>query len=209
LLGAPAARAEHAVPPTHTAALDSLAVRVTADLLKGQTLPGGRTLVVQQQVPGDSLGFLGQRLLEALRARGGSVRMVAGAGARGAGGFDPPGAASDSSDLRLLAAVQSSGVSYVRVYRGFLGRPNAYERLAYMHASATLLDGASGTVLWARTASAERRDRVPRGDLETVAVGSGQMVPPPPGGRGFRLLEPLIVVGVVAGLVVLFYSNRN
>lgn len=35
------------------------------------------------------------------------------------------------------------------------------------------------------------------------------MSPALPRGGGGRLLEPLIVVGVVTGLVVLFYSNRN
>lgn len=210
LLGGSTARAERVLPPTHTAVLDSLAARVTAELLEGQSLPAGRTLCLAEPIPGDSLGLVGQRLLQALRARSGSVRLVSAPGGKAAGAADPDsGAAADSADLRLVASVQSEGLSYVRAYRGFLGRPTAYERFGYLQASATLLDGRSRSVLWTRSATAERRDRVDRGDLDYVAVGAGRLAPLPPGGRGFRLLEPLIVIGVVAGLVVLFYSNRN
>lgn len=207
LLGASAARAERVAPPTHTAVLDSLAARVTAELLGGESLPAGRALTVAQTIPGDTLGLLGQRLLQELRARGGTVRIQA---PPGAGAVDPvTGAVADSADLRLVAAVQSEGLSYVRAYRGFLGRPKAYERFGYLKATLTLLDGPTRSVLWTRSASAEHRDRIERGDLDYVAVGSARTGPLPPGGGGFRLLEPLIVIGVVAGLVVLFYSNRN
>jgi hypothetical protein len=210
LLGATAARAERALPPTHTAVLDSLAVRVTAELLAGQSLPAGRTLSVPPTIPGDSLGLFGSRLLEALRARSGSIRILPAPGARPAAGADPETlAAADSRDLRIVASVQSEGVSYVRADRGFLGRPKAYERFGLLQATLTLVDGPEQTVLWTRSASAEHRDRVARGDLDYVAVGSGRLSPVPPGGKGLRLLEPLIVIGVVAGLVVLFYSNRN
>lgn len=209
LFGAPGARAERSLPPTHAAVLDSLAARVAGELLQGQDLPAGRTLSVAQPVPGDTLGMFGQQLLQVLRARGASVRIGDARGPGGAGGSGSPAAEDESGDLRLVARVQSTGVSYVRTYRGLLGRPKAYERFGYLHASATLMEGASRTVLWARTASAESRDRISRNDLDYVAAGSSRLNPVPPGGRGFRLLEPLIVVGVVTGLVVLFYSNRN
>jgi hypothetical protein len=206
LAAAPPARAERALPPTHAAVLDSLAARVAADLLRGQDLPAGRTLYVEQPVPGDTLAIFAQELVQALRGRGAPVRI---ADARTSNTPGAPGSGDDAADLKLRARVQSTGLGYVRAIRGFLGRTKAYERFGYLHASATLLDGGTGAVLWARTASSESRDRVPRGDLAYVAAGSGRLNPAVPGGRGFRLLEPLIVVGVVAGLVVLFYSNRN
>jgi hypothetical protein len=210
LPGAPQAQAAHTLPPTHTAVLDSLATRLTGELLEGQILPPGRTLEVEQPVPGDTLGLFGQHLLEALRARGASIRVVPLSGSGSAGGADPNAThIPDSLALRLVAKVQSAGVSYIRARRGLLGRPKAYERLGYLHASVSLLDGPARDLLWARTASAERRDFVGRGDLNYVAAGSARLSPVPPGGQGFRLLEPLIVIGVVTGLVVLFYSNRN
>jgi hypothetical protein len=206
LAAAPPARAERALPPTHAAVLDSLAARVAGDLLRGQDLPADRTVYVEEPVPGDTLGVFAQQIVQALSGRGTPVRI---AGPRGPAETAGPAPGNADGDLRLKARVQSTGLSYVRTIRGFLGRAKAYERFGYLHASATLLDGGSGTVLWARTASAESRDRVSRGDLAYVSAGSARLDPAIPGGRGFRLLEPLIVVGVVAGLVVLFYSNRN
>jgi hypothetical protein len=210
-LAAPVARAEDTLPPTHAALVDSLAARAAGELLNGETIPAGRTVAVEQPVPGDTTGLFGQQLIQTLHHRGVPVRVVSAPGSWVATGKPDPMVASsaDSTDLRLAVQVQSEGVAYVRAIRGLLGRPKAYERFAYLHASATLLDGPSGAVLWSHTASAESRDRVPRGDLEYVAAGAGRLNPVPPGGQGFRLLEPLIVIGVVAGLVVLFYSNRN
>jgi hypothetical protein len=76
-------------------------------------------------------------------------------------------------------------------------------------ATAALLDGPSRSVVWARSASAESRDRVAKRDLAEAAAASGGMNPVPPRGAGFRMLEPLLVAGVTVGLVVLFYSTRN
>jgi hypothetical protein len=78
-----------------------------------------------------------------------------------------------------------------------------------MQVGGSLVEPSTRQVLWARSASAQATDVVRRGDLGYAQTGSGALVPMPPRGGGTRLLEPLIVVGVVAGLVVLFYSNRN
>jgi len=209
LAGAPPARAGSA-PPTHRAVLDSLADRVAADLLADGEFPAGRTVALDQPIVGDSLGALGQRLVERLKGRGLALRLTAAPGAWMPGGVDPaPAAVADPGDLRLQVRVQASGVTYVRARRGFPGRVTVYERLGFVRASATLLDGPSRAVLWAHSASAERRDRVGKGDLAAAAVGSGGLAADVPRGGGIRFLEPLIVAGVVTGLVVLFYSNRN
>jgi hypothetical protein len=79
-----------------------------------------------------------------------------------------------------------------------------------MQVGASLVDPATRQVLWARSVSEQAVDVVRRGDLNVAQTGSAGLVPlPPRAGGGTRLLEPLIVVGVVTGLVVLFYSNRN
>lgn len=109
---------------------------------------------------------------------------------------------------QLQLQVDGSGVSYVRRLGKFPVGTKGYERLSAMRAAATLLDPTTGEVFWTRAASRSLTDIVPKGDLAYAASGSGKLNPPVPKG-GTRWLEPLIVVGVVAGLVVLFYSNRN
>ncbi|HET9251468.1 MAG TPA: hypothetical protein VFP58_05065 [Candidatus Eisenbacteria bacterium] len=110
--------------------------------------------------------------------------------------------------VQLQVQVDGSAVSYVRRLGKFPFGTKGYERLSAMRAAATLLDPATGEVFWTRSASRSLTDEVRKGDVAYAASGSGRLNPPVPKG-GTRWLEPLIVVGVVAGLVVLFYSNRN
>ncbi len=221
------------LPPTHGALLDSLAHRVADELLAGVSIPPGRPVTLERPIAGDTLGVLGQSLLERLQNRGVPVRLLAPAGPGSAGAAAGTAAAagtptaagtsgaadsaaarpadpvSASASLLLSVRVAASGVSYTRALHGFPARVTGYERLAYLRASATLLDGPSRSVVWTRSASEEARDRVGKGDLDYVSTGSGGINPARPAGGGFRFLEPAIVLGVVAGLVVLFYSNRN
>jgi len=206
-VGALPAEAKTPLPPTHGAMLDSVAALVATDILRDRALPPGRAVRFATPLPGDTMGFLAQRMVEALRARGTEVRILA---AEPAGtSLDPPvRLRGDSTDLELQVQVGSAGVSFVRPVRRFPFGVGGYERLASMRAAATLLDLSTRDVLWAKTSSAQLRDEVPKGDLNYAMSGSGGLNPVLPRG-GTRVLEPLIVIGVVTGLVVLFYSNRN
>ena len=208
---APRARAEHSLPKTHATMLDSVAGLAATDLLHGGPIPAGHAVRIATPLSGDTLGFLAQRLVEHLRRSGTEVRLDPTRATAGAGlAEDPPSRApADSTDLVLNVEVRSAGVSYVRAIKGFPFGVKGYQRLAAIQAGATLLDPVTHRVLWARSSSAEATDVVRRGDLGYAQTGSGSLVPMPPKGGGTRLLEPLIVVGVVTGLVVLFYSNRN
>ena len=210
--GAPRALAASGLPKTHAAMLDSVAGMAAAQILRGATIPAGHAVRVTTPLPGDTLGFLAQRIVEQLRQSGTEVRLVSTRATAEAGvGDDPPSRArEDSTDLVLNLEVRSAGVSYVRPVKSFPFGIHGYRRLASMQVGATLLDPVTHEVLWARSVAAEAADEVRRGDLMYAQTGSGGLVAlPPHAGGGTRLLEPLIVVGVVAGLVVLFYSNRN
>jgi len=213
VLAAPgsSASAAGALPKTHAAMLDSVAGMAAADLLRGGAIPAGHAVRLATPLPGDTLGFLAQRIVEQLRQRGTEVRLVPTHATADAGlAEDPPARPlDDSTDLQLRLEVRSAGVSYVRALRSFPFGVKGYRRLASMQVGGSLLDPSTRQVLWARSASAQAMDVVRRGDLGYAQTGSGALVPMPPRGGGTRLLEPLIVVGVVAGLVVLFYSNRN
>ncbi|HEY6221617.1 MAG TPA: hypothetical protein VIX13_03685 [Candidatus Eisenbacteria bacterium] len=200
------ARAGHAPPMTHGMALDSVAATVAEDLLRGVSIPTGRPVVLRSQAPGDTLGLLTKQLVERLRAQNVMVRFPAASAA--AGDSSAPTGASADSPLHLDLQVDGSAVTYVRRVGSFPFGTKGYERLAAMRANATLLDPANGDVLWTRSATRSATDLVPKSQVVYAASGSGQLNPQVPRG-GTRWLEPLIVVGVVAGLVVLFYSNRN
>lgn len=202
------ARAGHAPPKTHGMALDSVASFVATDLLRGVSIPAGRPVVLRGCAPGDTLGLLTKQLVERLRAENVTVRLTA---PFSAGATDPPteaAAESDGHPLRLDLQVDGAGVSYLRRVGSFPFGTKGYERLAAMRASATLLDPSNGEVLWTRSSTGSATDLVPKNEVGYAASGSGRLNPAVPRG-GTRWLEPMIVVGVVAGLVVLFYSNRN
>jgi hypothetical protein len=212
LLGAPRVFAANSLPKTHAAMLDSVAGMAASEILHGGAIPAGHAVRIVTPIAGDTLGFLAQRIVEQLRQGGTEVRLLRTRATAEAGvADDPPSLArEDSTDLVLNLEVRSAGVSYVRQVKSFPLGIHGYRRLASMQVGATLLDPVTREVLWARSAAAQAADEVRRGDLNYAQTGSAGLVPlPPHAGGGTRLLEPLIVVGVVAGLVVLFYSNRN
>ena len=227
ILSSGTASAKSSMPTTHSMALDAVADTVAADLLKGATFPGGRPVAMVTPAPGDTLGLLTQSLMERMKALGVSVRLARGEtlppGMENANGIptgttlvDSAAAASTASHLsdpagplQLRVLVEGSGVTYVRRLGSFPFGTKGYERLAGMRASATLFDPQNGDVVWTRSAARSASDVVAKGDVAYAASGSGYLNPPVPRGGGTRWLEPMIVIGVVAGLVVLFYSNRN
>lgn len=222
MLGAAAALPARAhareMVPTHGMMMDSAATLVAADLVRGAA--SDRPVVVVVPVPGDSMGLLAQRLLERLRGEGRDVRLRE--RALPLPGTQPPtlppGMTSPPEDappaegtaaLELHARVDGEGVAYVRRLHKFPFGLKGYERLTTMRASATWRDPRTGEVLVAKSASASVTDIVPKGDVAYATGGTRVFDPAVPHGNGIRFVEPLIVVGVVAGLVVLFYSNRN
>ena len=199
-------------PKTNLAFLDSVAHMAAANLLRGVALPPGRAVRISTPVSGDTMGLFAQRVVEQLRAAGAEVRLATpplGSGVSPGMGDAPPGVGADSTDLDLRLQVSGAGVSYVGTDRKFLLGVRGYDRMASMRVGASLVDLRTKDVLWANSVSALAEDRVSKGDLAYVQSGSGALVPPVPRGSGTRLLEPLIVVAIVTGLVVLFYSNRN
>jgi len=204
--------------PTHGMMMDSAATLVAADLVRGAA--SDRPVVVVVPVPGDSMGLLAQCLLERLRGDGRNVRLRE--RALPVPGMQPPtlppGMTSPPEDappvegtapLELHARVDGEGVAYVRRLHKFPFGLKGYERLTTMRASATWRDPRTGEVFVAKSASASVTDIVPKGDVAYATGGTRVFDPAVPRGNGVRFIEPLIVVGVVAGLVVLFYSNRN
>jgi hypothetical protein len=228
---APEVRAADAEAPTHAAVFDSVAARVVDQLLPPGAIPPGRSLELATPLAGDTLGLLEQRLLARLKREGVAVRVApaktAASGASGttaapeAPAFDPvtgepvPPAATETdggsgASLRLEARVEAKTVSYLRRVGSFPFGTKGYERLVAVQVQSRLLDAATGEVVWARTGSDRATDLVRARDVAAVAAsGTGLFRPELPAGRGLRFLEPVIVAGVVIGLVVLFYSNRT
>ncbi len=210
---APAEAAEP-LPRTHMAAFDSVAAQVAAELVPSGAIPSGRTVEITAPLPGDTLSLFEQRIVQRLRADGVTVRMAAAPAApvidpvTGEARVEAPAAPAEGT-VRLGVRVESRSVIFVRRIGKFPFGTKGYERLVTLQAQARLVDAASGNVLWAKTAARNATDVLRARDLDPAASGTGMFRPAVPQGTRFGFLEPLIVSGVVAGLVILFYSNRT
>jgi len=209
----PPAGAESAAPRTHVAVFDSVAGEVAAELLATGGFPPGRPVEIATPLPGDTLSLFEQRVLQRLKAEGVNVRV---APARPVVTADPfTGMAADTTmkqgegTLRLGLGIESKSVVYTRRRGQFPLGTKGYDRLVSLQAQARLVDAATGQVLWARSGAKSAADFVRAGDVDAAASGAGLFAPALPRGSRFGFLEPLLVTGVVVGLVVLFYSNRT
>lgn len=199
--------AEAKDPPltTHIAMFDSVASMTAAELLPHGAIPAGRPVELTTPVPGDTLTLFEQRVVQRLRALGVMVRVATAA----APPSTVPVPAAADGPVRLELRVESRNVLFVKRLGKFPFGTKGYERLVSLQAQGRLVDAASGDVLWAKTASRSAGDVVAARDIDTAASGTGMFRPAVPRGSSFGFLEPLIVTGVVAGLVILFYSNRT
>jgi len=93
--------------------------------------------------------------------------------------------------------------------RSWLVGPQKVERTVRCELYAELADS-SGTVIGSVRSSASRSDRVPVSDLPELRGSSDQawLTGGEPQASTGGLLEPLVVTGVVASLIYLFYSSR-
>lgn len=195
--------------PSHIAAFDSVAHAVALELLQAGSVPAGRAVELATPIPGDTLGLFEQRLVQRLRSDGIPVRIVSTAAAIDPATGEAAVAGMAPGTARLSARVESKTILYARRLGRFPFGTKGYERLVTLQAQARLLDGANADVLWAKTASRASTDIVRAKDADALASGSGLFRPAVPRGNRLGFLEPLLVTGVVAGLIVLFYSNRT
>ena len=119
--------------------------------------------------------------------------------------------------LRLVSAagepvleygVTTARVTYLRLV-GYLPGRVKIERQALIEGGLSLRNPLNSAVSWADDASFNLVDRFPRGSLAMVEDERFSELKSTPPERNFeKVLEPVVVVGVVAGLVALFFQNR-
>jgi len=106
--------------------------------------------------------------------------------------------------------INELNLEYSKVWRPHLVGRKSVERVAVASLSARLVEESSGRLSWVGEGSATRKDVVPASQLpflegKNATWQKGTL----PKGKGGALIEPLIVAAIVAGLVYLFYSNKE
>jgi hypothetical protein len=102
----------------------------------------------------------------------------------------------------------SARVTYLRLTGWLPGRVNI-ERQALVQSALTLREPSTARVLWTGDATYNLVDEFRRGQLDLVEDERyTDLKGTPPERNVDKVLEPVIVVAVVAGLVALFFQNR-
>jgi hypothetical protein len=103
------------------------------------------------------------------------------------------------------------GLAYPDVHRSALFGSKRVEREARARIFARLVDGERGQVVWADQAEGRRRDEVsakqlPELEEQNPAEYVKATLPPD---RWNKVVEPVVVTTIIAGLILLFFSNQN
>jgi hypothetical protein len=117
----------------------------------------------------------------------------------------------DSTGAVLEFEVVDLGMTYVDTHRSHWIGTRKVEREARARLFARLIDQGQEQVLWADQAAARAHDEVPVDDLAQLEERN----PPDyakatlPPRKWNKLVEPVVVTGIVVGLIVLFFTNQE
>ncbi len=119
--------------------------------------------------------------------------------------------APDSLGPVLEFEIVDLGLTYTRVWRHAWLGSRRVEREARARLFARLIDDAQTSILWAQQSDSKVVDEVPVDQLGNLEERSGALflqaeLPP----RTWnKIVEPVVVTGIVVGLIVLFFSNQS
>jgi hypothetical protein len=194
------------VPPTNLQLVSLVANSAIVQAMKSVPLDSGAHVTV---APAEShpLNFVVEHaMLRELSRRGVSATVR-----RSIVPDDSLGAlAAIDRDPLLEYQLASARITYLRLEGGYVLPSRAkVERQALVEGGLTMRDPATARVLWTSDASANLVDRVPASQIKLIEDErfsdlKGQV---PERNLG-RYVEPLVVIAVVAGLIVLFFQNR-
>lgn len=118
----------------------------------------------------------------------------------------------DSAAPRVLEfEVVDLGLEYVRTYRNAWFGEKRVERETRVRIFARLVDQGGERILWADQTEQRDRDEVPAAALPVLEDKN----PPDylkvslPPQRWNKVVEPVVVTGIIVGLIVLFFSNQS
>ena len=171
--------------------------------LQGAPLEKGQ-LVVLAPAGDHPLGFLAEHsVLRELSRRGVTATVC-----RAAIPDDSLLARTNPGDPVLEYQLASARITYLRL-RGWLPGRVKIERQALVEARLTLRSGQRGTILWTGDAVHNLVDAFPRSQVSLVEDARYEgLKAEPPARTVDKVVEPVIVVAIVAGLIALFFQNR-
>jgi hypothetical protein len=115
-----------------------------------------------------------------------------------------------SGKYRLSYQIIRLSLSYPRISRKLWFGPREVTRAAQVDIFAQLIDLTTGDIMWVRESHKKYNDTIDYSRLKEVEEAQYDFTRPPRHEfKMTRLLEPLVVGGIVVGLVYLFFSNQS
>jgi hypothetical protein len=117
---------------------------------------------------------------------------------------------SATSEYTFSYQIITYSIEYPDIGRSYWVGAKEVERLAEVAVFAKLLDSMTGEILWVGEAQKKYEDRIAYSLLERVEDPSRDFtVPVRDEIKWSRFIEPVVVTGIVVGLVYLFFSNQD
>ena len=135
---------------------------------------------------------------------------VAAAGGDSTAAPDTISVAGSETALMLEFETIEFSLRYPKIYRSFLIGGKTVQRSGDVRLLAKLVEPANGHVVWMAEAAKSYDDQFSHDDIEEVEVGLYAFTKPPRESRNWgRIVEPVVVSGIIVGLIYLFFSNQG
>jgi hypothetical protein len=200
-----AAPEELTIPTSNINVLTDLVRTVIGIALDKMGIPAGAEVRISQ-IDTHGANWLVQSIfLEELTDRGHTVRTSASLPA--GGNMVAPVDEVKSYDVSYR--IVSCDATYPRMWREWMVGARKVERRSSVDIYFRLADD-SNAIVWAGSEERERRDIVPGSRLETLGTPGQAFTSPEiePGGWD-KVIEPVVVAGIVGGLIYLFYTSKS
>lgn len=189
------------VPRTNLAVLRDLTGEVMADAVERMKIPSGSRVYMKQVESHEASWLVQSILLEVLTRRGHAVM---------AGAMPSPDEEIEGPPSYEIAyRVVSCETAFPRAWRHWVIGSRKVERMAAVDVHFQLSDS-SAAIVWAGNVQRDKREIIPGGRLQELATPGQSFTTPElePGGWD-KVLEPVLVAGIVGGLIYLFYTSRS
>jgi hypothetical protein len=201
---------EVTVPVSNITMLGDLVRDLGRSAFAKMVLPEGSEVYLRQVETHDANWLVQSIFLEELTSSGHAVKTGSMPGGAMANGAAVPGAGEASTGRYEIAyRIVSCEVTYPRVWREWLVGSRKVERRSSADIHFQLLDE-DKSVVWAGSESRERRDIVPGSRIADLSTPGQAFTAPELEAAGWdKVIEPVVVAGIVGGLIYLFYTSKS
>jgi hypothetical protein len=118
--------------------------------------------------------------------------------------------AAGTSDLNVEFQIIDFDLRYTKIYRSFLIGGKKVKRSADIRVTVRLVDPSDGLIVWVGEAFRSHDDGFPYGEIDDVEAGLYSFTKPSRETKKWgRIAEPVVVTGIIVGLIYLFFSNQS